>query len=208
MEIVGVVEDFHYESLHNDIDPLLLFHRSVRAPQYIAVRITDGDAAATVNAVRQTWQSFSDLPFAYSFLANDLAAQYESEAQLGRLFLGFAVLSILIASLGLFGLAAYATRQRTREVGIRKALGASSRSIIALLSRNFLLLVGLAFLLAAPVAYLAMDQWLQTFAYRIDIGAGLLAFAGGLAFLIAALTVSSQAWRTAHTNPAFALRGE
>jgi len=158
--------------------------------------------------VRQTWQSFSDHPFEYSFLADDLAAQYESEARLGRLFLGFAGLSILIASLGLFGLAAYATRQRTREVGIRKALGASGRSIVALLSRDFLLLVGLAFLLAAPVAYLGMDRWLQTFAYRTDVGIVLLGFAGGLAMLIAILTVSTQAWRAARTNPATALRME
>jgi len=208
VEIVGVVEDFHYESLHTDIYPLLLFHRSIRAPQYIAVRVAAGDEAATVNAVRQTWQSFSDHPFEYSFLADDLAAQYESEARLGRLFLGFAGLSILIASLGLFGLAAYATRQRTREVGIRKALGASGRSIVALLSRDFLLLVGLAFLLAAPVAYLGMDRWLQTFAYRTDVGIVLLGFAGGLAMLIAILTVSTQAWRAARTNPATALRME
>jgi len=206
MEIVGVVEDFHYASLHNKIYPLILFHRSVRPPQYVAVRLADGSDAAAVNEIQQAWSQFSDLPFNYSFLANDLAAQYTAEARMERLFVGFAGLAILIACLGLFGLAAYAARQRTREIGIRKALGATAQSVIALLSKDFLLLVGLAFVVAVPAAYYAMDQWLHNFSYRVDLGFGVFVLAGGIAFLTAATTVSTQAWRAARVDPAETLR--
>lgn len=206
MEIVGVVEDFHYASLHNEIYPLILFHRSGRAPQYVAVRLADGPDAAALSKVKQAWSQFSDLPFNYSFLANDLAAQYAAEARMERLFVGFAGLAILIACLGLFGLAAYAARQRTKEIGIRKALGATAQSVIALLSKDFLLLVGLAFVVAVPAAYYAMDQWLHNFSYRIDLGIGVFILAGVIAFLTAAATVSTQAWRAARVDPAKTLR--
>ena len=206
MEIVGVVEDFHYASLHNEIYPLILFHRSVRAPQYVAVRLADGSDAAALGEVKQAWSQFSDLPFNYSFLANDLAAQYAAEARMERLFVGFAGLAILIACLGLFGLAAYAARQRTKEIGIRKALGATAQSVIALLSKDFLLLVGLAFVVAVPAAYYAMDQWLHNFSYRIDLSVGVFILAGAIAFLTAAATVSTQAWRAARVDPAKTLR--
>jgi putative ABC transport system permease protein len=158
--------------------------------------------------VRERWSEFSDLPLTYSFLADDLAAQYEAEARLERLFVVFAGLAIFIACLGLFGLAAYAARQRTKEVGIRKALGATVQSVILLLSKDFLKLVGFAFLVAVPAAYLGMNQWLQDFAYRIDLGPGLFLLAGALALLIAAATVSTQAWRAARVDPASALRSE
>jgi putative ABC transport system permease protein len=206
MEIVGVVEDFHYASLHNEIYPLILFHRSVRAPQYVAVRLADGSDAAALSEVKQAWSQFSDLPFNYSFLANDLAAQYAAEARMERLFVGFAGLAILIACLGLFGLAAYAARQRTKEIGIRKALGATAQSVIALLSKDFLLLVGFAFVVAVPAAYYAMDQWLHNFSYRIDLGVGVFMLAGAIAFLIATVAVSTQALRAAQTDPSEALR--
>jgi putative ABC transport system permease protein len=206
MKIVGVVEDFHYASLHNEIYPLILFHRSVRAPQYVAVRLADGSDAAALEEIQQAWSQFSDLPFNYSFLANDLAAQYEAEARMEQLFVGFAGLAILIACLGLFGLAAYAARQRTKEISIRKALGATAQSVIALLSKDFLLLVSLAFVIAVPAAYYAMDQWLHNFSYRVDLGVGVFVLAGGIAFLTAALTVSTQALRAAQVDPAKTLR--
>jgi putative ABC transport system permease protein len=208
MDIIGVTENFHYESLHTEIYPLLLFHESFRAPQYVAVRVAEGREAAAVERIRETWQQFADAPFRYSFLASDLAAQYEAEQRLERLFVVFAGLAILIACLGLFGLAAYSARQRTKEIGIRKALGATVQSVIALVSKDFLLLVGIAFGVASPIAYLAMQQWLASFAYRIDIGVSIFAFAGVLAFLVAAATVSTQAWRAARVDPTTALRSE
>jgi len=208
MEIIGVTENFHYESLHNEIYPLLLFHESFRAPQYVVARVAEGREAAAVENVRDTWNQFADVPFRYSFLANDLAAQYEAEQRLERLFVVFAGLAVLIACLGLFGLAAYSARQRTKEIGIRKALGATVRSVIALVSKDFLLLVGIAFVVASPIAYLAMQQWLASFAYRIDLGLSIFAFAGVLAFVVAAATVSTQAWRAARVDPVSALRSE
>jgi len=206
--ILGVVENFHYESLHNEIDPLLLFHEAMQPARYVAVRIAPGQTTTAIDAVRRTWTAFSELPFTYSFLANDLAAQYRAETRLESLFATFAGLAILIACLGLFGLAAYAAQQRTKEIGIRKALGATVSSIIGLLSTDFLKLVVLAFLVAAPAAYVGMQQWLQDFPYRTDLGVATFALAGAVALVVAALTVSTQAWRAARVDPARVLQSE
>ena len=206
--ILGVVENFHYESLHNEIYPLLLFHETIQPARYVAVRVAPGQTTAAIDAARSTWAQFSALPFTYSFLANDLAAQYRTEARLETLFATFAGLAILIACLGLFGLAAYAAQQRTKEIGIRKALGATARSIIALLSKDFLTLVAIAFVVATPVAYVGMQHWLQDFPYRIDLGVATFALAGALALTVAAVTVSTHAWRAATVDPARVLRSE
>jgi len=165
------------------------------------VRTAPGQTADVLDGLRATWAEFSDLPIAYSFLADDLAAQYRTEARLEQLFTTFAGLAILIACLGLFGLAAYTAQQRTKEIGIRKALGATVTGIVGLLSKDFLKLVGVAFVVAVPAAYWAMSQWLQGFAYRIDLGAGVFLLAGGLALTVALLTVSYQALRAARTDP-------
>jgi len=208
LEIIGVTENFHYESLHKEIYPLILFHDRSWPSRYVAARVAPGQTASVVEGARRTWAEFSALPFEYSFLADDLAAQYEAEQRMETLFVAFAGLAILIACLGLLGLAAYAAQQRTKEIGIRKALGATARSIVALLSRDFLTLVGIAFLLATPLAYVGVRQWLQNFAYRIDLGVGPFMLAGLLAVTIAALTVGTQAWRAARTDPASVLRSE
>lgn len=208
LKVIGVTKDFHYESLHNEIYPLILFHEALRPPQYVAARIERDRTVEALNAVRATWSSFSDLPVEYSFLADDLAAQYRSEQRLESLFTAFAGLAILIACLGLFGLAAYAAQQRTKEIGIRKALGATVSGIVGLLSKDFLKLVGIAFVVAAPAAYLGMRQWLRDFPYRVDLGVTTFVWAGGLAFVIATLTVSYQAWRAARTNPVEVLHYE
>lgn len=208
LPIIGVVENLHYESLHEEIYPLILRHEAAQAPRYVAVRIQPGQKASALNAVRRTWADFSSLPLDFSFLADDLAAQYEADQRVETLFAVFAGLALLIASLGLFGLAAYAARQRTKEIGIRKALGATVTGIIGLLSRDFLTLVGLAFVVATPVVYVGMQRWLHNFAYRIDLGAGAFLLSGGLAVLIATLTVGYQAWTGAQTDPARVLRSE
>ena len=208
LEIIGVVENFHYASLRKEIGPVILFHEALRLPQYVAVRTDPGQTADVLDGLRATWAQFSDLPIAYSFLADDLAAQYRTEARLEQLFTTFAGLAILIACLGLLGLAAFTAQQRTKEIGIRKALGATAAGIVRLLSKDFLKLVGVAFIIAVPVAYGAMSQWLQGFAYRIDLGAGVFLLAGVLALVVALTTVATQAWRAARTDPVTALRGE
>jgi len=208
LEIIGVVEDFHYASLRETIGPVILLHEALRAPRYLAVRTEPGQAADVLDGLRATWAEFSDLPIEYSFLADDLAAQYRTEARLEQLFTTFAGLAILIACLGLFGLAAYTAQQRTKEIGIRKALGATVTGIVSLLSKDFLKLVGIAFVVAVPVAYWAMSQWLQGFAYRIDLGVGVFVLSGGLALAVALLTVSYQALRAARTDPVHALQNE
>ena len=208
LEIIGVTENFHYESLHKEIYPLLLFHESSWPSRYVAARVAPGQTASVVEAGRRTWAEFSALPFEYSFLADDLATQYEAERRMETLFVAFAGLAILIACLGLFGLAAYAAQQRMKEIGLRKALGATVTQIVGLLSREFLALVGIAFVVATPVAYVGMQRWLQDFAYRIEIGAGVFVLAGILAAFVAGLSVSYQAWSAAQTDPASVLRSE
>ena len=208
LEIIGVVEDFHYASLRETIGPVILLHEALRAPQYLAVRTEPGQTADVLDGLRATWAEFSDLPIEYSFLADDLAAQYRTEARLEQLFTTFAGLAILIACLGLFGLAAFTAQQRTKEIGIRKALGATVTGIVGLLSTDFLKLVGVAFIVAVPAAYWAMSQWLQGFAYRIDLGVGAFLLAGGLALAVALLTVSYQALQAAQTDPVNALQAE
>jgi putative ABC transport system permease protein len=208
LQIIGVVEDFHYASLREEIGPVILLHEALRAPQYVAVRTEPGQTADVLDGLRATWSNFSDLPIEYSFLADDLAAQYRTEARLEQLFTTFAGLAILIACLGLFGLAAYTAQQRTKEIGIRKALGATAAGIVGLLSKDFLKLVGIAFVVAVPAAYWAMSQWLQSFAYRIDLGVSVFLLSGGLALAVALLTVSYQAFRAARTDPVNALQSE
>lgn len=206
--IIGVVENFHYESLHERIYPLVMAHEAQRPPSRLVARVVPGQTTQALRGVQDVWRKASALPLSYSFLADQLAAQYEAERRLQTLFLLFAGLAVLIACLGLFGLAAYAAQQRTKEIGLRKALGATAAQIVGLLSLNFLALVGIAFVVATPLAYIGMRQWLANFAYHIDIGLGVFALAGLLATLVAGLSVSYQAWTTAQANPAHTLRSD
>lgn len=209
LPVIGVMKNFHYKSLHQKIAPMVLMHKAIMSPpRRVAVRVQPGQTTEAIEAVRSTWDEFSALPFDYSFLADDLAAQYEAEQRLEQLFAVFAGLAILIACLGLFGLAAYAAQQRRREIGIRKALGATTERIVALLSKDFLSLVGIAFVVAVPVTYVGLSRWLQNFAYRVDLGTSVFVLSGGLAIVIALLAVGHQAWRAATTEPVSALRSE
>ncbi|MEM1041798.1 MAG: ABC transporter permease [Bacteroidota bacterium] len=205
--VAGVTEDFHYRSLHAEVYPLVLFG-PLRDPRYVAVRLAPDRVPATLEQIDARWDRFSDLPFAYSFLADNLAAQYRTEERLSALFGVFAGLAVLIGCLGLFGLAAYTAQRRTKEIGVRKVLGASVAHIVALLSKDFVVLVLVAFALAVPVAYLAMQRWLEAFAYRIDLRLGLFVLAGGLALAVALVTVGYQAARAALADPVESLRYE
>ncbi len=211
--IIGVVKDFHYESLHQPITPIVMIIGSGWLNQ-ISVRIQADrpeDIAATLGFLGQIWQEYRpNFPFEYDFLDQRYAQLYQNEHALGRIFIIFSVLAVFVACLGLFGLASYTAEQRTKEIGVRKVLGASVSSVILLLSTDFTKLVIFATLVAWPLAYFAMDRWLQDFAYRISINSQYDTFVWSavLAFAIAVLTVIYQAVKAAISNPVKALRYE
>ena len=210
--VIGVVKDFNYVSLHQEVDPLVLVPTPFafrNAGVYVSLRIGADDLSATVTLVKETWRSvFPNRPFEYFFLDVDSDRQYRAEEKFAQLFTAFSGVAILIACLGLLGLTSYTTEQRTKEIGIRKVLGATIANVTALLSKDFVKLVLMGNLLAWPVAYFAMNKWLQNFAYRIDSSWWIFALAGGLGLVIALLTVSSQAIRAALANPVESLRYE
>lgn len=206
--IIGVTEDFHFRSLQEVIKPL-----SIRIEpggcDLVSVNISGSNVPATIAAIEVKWKSLiPNRPFNYFFLDEFFDKQYRSEVRFGKLFLNFALLAIFISCLGLLGLASYSTMQRTKEIGIRKVMGASVAGIVNLLSRDFLLLVLISFIIAAPIAWFGMHSWLKDFAYRIDISWWIFALAGLLAVLIAVGTISFQAIRAAVMNPVKSLRTE
>ncbi len=204
MRVVGVVEDFHLRTLHDQIEPLLI---AVGGAGVFAIRFVPGDPQNTLRDLEATWKaSTPHIPFTYSFLDEDVERLYRSDQLLGRLVTMFAGLAVFTACLGLFGLAVFSAKQRTREVGIRKALGASTRQLVTLLSREYTILVVIANLIAWPVAYFVMRQWLQEYAYHAEISLLLFPAAGLLGLLIAWITVSSQTLRAAAMNPVDSLR--
>lgn len=205
--VIGVVQDFHFESLHKKIQPLVILYRPFY--QYLSIRVRPENIAATVQAVEKLWQEFiPQQSFEYSFLDQDFDGQYRAEQRTGKIFGIFAALAIFIACLGQFGLASFTIQKRTKEIGVRKVLGASVASIVGMLSKEFIKLVALGMLIASPLAYYMMNRWLQDFAYRIDIGVMTFILAGSLALVIALLTVSLQSVKAALANPADALRYE
>lgn len=207
MEIVGLIKDFHFESLHQPIRPLVL--RVVQdGATYLVLRVR-GNIPDILHDVESQWSSFTNgQPFVYFFLDDELNARYAAEQNVGKIFGTFSGLGIFIACLGLLGLATYATEQRTKEIGIRKVIGASVTSIAALLSKEFVKLVLVANLVAWPVAYFAMKHWLENFAYRIELNLGMFLLAAALALVIALLTVSYHAIKAALANPVESLRYE
>lgn len=206
--IIGVVENFHFESLHHTVQPLTL-QLAPGNTGYFSLRIETEDIQNTLVELAATWQALvPGRPFQYSFLDEAFDADYLAEEALGTLFGVFSGLAILIACLGLFGLMTFTATRRRKEIGVRKVLGASVMSIVVLLSSNFLKPIAAAFLIATPLTYLAMQKWLDGFAYSVDIGLGVFLLAGGLVLLIAILTVSYQSIRTALANPVKSLRYE
>ena len=208
LTVVGVVRDYHHTAPKNPVEPILL---TPVWPYYqnVALRLQTSDVRGALAQAEGTWrQLFPDYAFDYFFLDARYNEQYRAERRLGTLFGLFAGLAILIACLGLFGLAAYVTAQRTKEIGVRKVLGASVTSIVALLSKDFLGLVAVAFVIAVPVAWWAMRRWLEGFASRVDLGLGVFLLAGALALVIALATVSYHALRAATADPVKSLRYE
>ena len=207
-KIIGVVKDFHFRSLQEPIKPLSMrvgYERAV----LVSLKVTGANLPATIAAVESKWKAFiPNRPFNYYFLDEFFDKQYRDEQRFGRLFLNFAALAIIISCLGLLGLASYSTVQRTKEIGIRKVLGASVSGIVNLLSTDFLKLVLIAFTIAVPVAWYFMHRWLEDFAYHTDINLWVFVLAGVCALTIAFLTVSFQAIKAAITNPVKSLRTE
>ena len=210
--VVGVVEDLHYESMHTEVRPMGFFQMNSTwhwTPRYISVRLNTNNIAESVKKMEAAWNGLnSALPFEFSFFDKDYESLYQNEMQTRNLFVTFSLLAIFIACLGLFGLAAFMIEQRTREIGIRKVLGASVPGLLGLLSTQFTKWVLIANLVAWPVAWYVMNRWLENFAYRIEIVWWFYLIAGGLALLIALITVFSQAVRAALANPVESLRYE
>lgn len=204
--VVGVTKDFHFRSMHERIAPLVMFYGEDR--YQMAIRIKTNDIPALLKTLGKTWKATTDNPFAYSFLDERFNRMYESEQRVGKLFGIFAGLAVVIACLGLFGLAAFTTIQRTKEIGVRKVLGASVLSIVSLLSKDFVKLVGIAIVIASPLAWYGMNQWLSDFAYKVSIEWWVFLLAGVLAVGVALLTVSFQSIKAALVNPVKSLKAE
>ncbi|MGB5499108.1 MAG: ABC transporter permease, partial [Maribacter sp.] len=198
--IIGVVKDFHYESLREDIGALGLFYGE--SSGMMAVKLNAGDFSKAIADIEGVWSKLAPgQPFSYSFMDESFNSTYEAEQRLGKIFMIFTILSILIACLGLFGLAAFNAQKRTKEIGVRKVLGASVGQITYKLTVDFLKLVSVAILLSIPLGWYAMNKWLEDFSYRIEIGWGVFVFAAILAIVVAVLTVSYQSIKAALVNP-------
>ena len=208
-QVIGIVKDFHFDSLQLKIEPLVILRGLEDYYGYILIRLDKADIPEGMETLEAVWKKIiPNYPFEYAFLDADFNDMYRAEKRMGRVLRAFAAFAVLIACLGLFGLAAYAAERRTKEIGIRKILGASIPEVIALICREFLVLIGLANLIAAPVTYILMRNWLERYAYRTAVGAAL--FAGVLILSLAAglLTVMFQAIRAASANPVKSLRYE
>ena len=208
-EIVGIIKDFHYQSLHKKIDPLMLSIMPTFFPEAVTLKLGASDISETLVFLKNQWSEvFPDFPFEYYFVDKDFISNYDADEQFAMLIYIFSALAIFVACLGLFGLASLSAVKRTKEIGIRKVLGATTPKLLYLLNREFIVLVFSACLIASPIAIYALIRWLQNFAYRtaITIWPFVAAFLAALA--IALITVSVQAVKTAAANPVEALRYE
>jgi len=205
--VVGVMADYHQTGMYNEIESLLLAYREYNNILYI--KLSGKNMQQTLAYIESKWKEvFPDQPFTYTYLSERFNRQFEADEKRGLIFTMFTILAILIACLGLFGLASYMVEQRTKEVGIRKVFGASEGIVIKLISREFLFLVAISIIIAVPAAYLIMSNWLENYVYRTSIGIPLLLLAAGLILVITFITVSYKAYQAAVMNPANAIRIE
>ncbi len=205
--VIGVVKDFNFESLHQDIGPLCFVYE--RSPNLVSFKVNAARIPFIINEAGSIWKKMaSEMPFSYRFLDDSFNEVYKNEKQIGLIALSFSLLAILIACLGLFGLATFLIEQKTKEIGIRKVLGASITSLLFMLSEEFLKWILIANIIAIPVAYYFMNNWLNDFAYRININVWIFVFAGGIAVAIALTTISVKAIKAASANPVKSLRYE
>jgi ABC-type antimicrobial peptide transport system permease subunit len=207
--IIGVVKNFHSRSLHNEIVPIVFALTRNWPHTYVFIRLNPNNIQNALNSVKSVWSDYAgSYPFDFEFLNDVFEQQYQSDQQTKTLFGYFTFLAIFISCLGLLGLAAFAAEQRTKEIGIRKTLGASVSSLIMLMTREFLVLLGIANLIAWPLAFYIMKNMMKQYAYSVDLTIWIFLFAGLLALLITTVTVSFQAVRAARANPVESLRYE
>jgi len=209
--VIGVVKDFHFRSLHEPIQPLAMVYGIKKGwgINYVSIRLGAQDVAGTIQYIKETWESVNPgLPFDYTFLDEEYSSLYAAEQSTGSITLVFCILAIVVCCLGLYGLSAFVIERRVKEIGIRKVVGASVTDMVWLLSRSFLRWVLLAFVLAVPLAWIVMKQWLENFAYRVDLEVWVFALSGTLALFIALVTVGLQSLKAALANPVESLRYE
>jgi len=203
-----VVKDFHYASMRQKIEPAVFYYKPVNYGQ-LYIKTTGEDAPKAIAAMEKEWKKYNaGFPFTYAFLDESFNNLYKAEERTGMLYNIFAAIAIFISCLGLLGLAAYTAQVRTREIGVRKVLGASVAGIIGLLAKDFLKLVFIAIAIATPLAWYAMNNWLQDFAYKIAIGWQIFLLSGCIAILIAVITISFQSIKASLANPVHSLRTE
>lgn len=208
-EVIGIVKDYHQNSLYDEIEPLMIQYNSNN--YYTYIKLDGNDIRPIIDKVENVWaQTFPNQPFEFKFLDQDFDSQYAADERRGVIFTVFSSLTIVIACLGLLGLTSFTTEQRTKEIGIRKVIGASLNSIIILISKEFLILVTVATIIACPIAYYFMDNWLQAFAYKIELNQEWLTFilSAVIAMIITLITVGYHTLRAATSNPVNSLRSE
>lgn len=214
-KLIGVIKDFNFENLRSSVKPMAML-LSVGKNNWmvgqenhsVAIRITSGDPSKAIDKLERIWKKYSSNPFEFSFLDENIDATFRSEQRMGQIVFIFTLLTIAIACLGLFGLATYLAEQRGKEISIRKVLGASVPQVIILLLKDFAMLIGIAFVIAAPLGWYFMNNWLQEFAYRINVDLWMIVAAGIFSLVIAILTISFQSIKVARENPVDALKSE
>jgi ABC-type antimicrobial peptide transport system permease subunit len=209
LTIIGIVKDFHFESLHESVESQTLFFNPDFGINYIFVKVANENLMSSMKLLENTLKGFSpNAEFLGSFLKENTDRQYKKEEQLSKIFVSAALLAILLSCFGLFAIALLIIKQRTKEIGVRKVMGASMQSLVSLLSKDFIILVIVAMLIAFPLAYYAMNMWLNEFPFRIDIDWQSFGISGVLAISIAFLTVGIHAFRAANMNPVESIKSE
>jgi len=207
-KVIGIIKDFHFKSLHDKIQPLVIYY-DPKAFEFLSVKIKSNNISAVLSTIQKRWKAlFPGKPYEFNFIDEQWGKLYEKEQETKNLFSTFSGLSIFIACLGLFGLALFNIQNKTKEIGIRKVMGASILNVALILTKNFLILVLISNVIAWPTSYYFMNRWLQDFAYRIDISWWVFVLSGGIVLVIAVATVSLQAIKAATANPVENLRYE
>ncbi len=207
-KIVGVVKDFNFGSLHSAVEPLVI-RMSMNNVYLVLVRAKEHETEAALSSAEKLWKEYAPgYPFRYSFLNQEWEGFYKAEAQRGKVFNALAILSIFISCLGLFGLSAFSAERRTKELGIRKALGASTRGLVQLMGREFTVLVLIAACIGCPIGWYAMTLWLDNYAYHVDVGVLTLIVAAAICLMVSLVTISYHSIRVAASDPVKSLRYE
>jgi putative ABC transport system permease protein len=206
--IIGVVKDFNFSSLYSPIEPIIFFHKPSFQCQFF-LKLSPGSRDKNLAQIKQVWDKvFPDFPFEYEFLVDKYNNEYKKDIITSKLINWFTIICLLLSSIGLLGISSIIVVKKTKEIGIRKVNGARTNEVLAMLNKNFLKWIAIAFIIACPIAWYAMNKWLENFAYKTELSWWIFALAGLVAFVVALLTVSWQSWRSATRNPVEALRYE